>query len=123
MEYPFNMWELEPTNLFVKLEGWYGKKRPAELAAVLRNLDRYVDLLNAASHARTVQAGFLHGEPSGVVAVDQKGGGGNLAETRLYTFPDDSAKVLYLILIGDKGTQAKDIQTCREFVRNLNEKL
>ena len=87
MEYPFNMWELEPTNLFVKLEGWYGKKRPAELAAVLRNLDRYVDLLNAASHARTVQAGFLHGEPSGVVAVDQKGGGGIWRKRGFTRFP------------------------------------
>jgi hypothetical protein len=89
------------------------------LAAVLRNLDRYVGLLNAAPNARAVQAGFLHGEPAGVVAVDQKGGGRNLAETRLYTFADDSAKVLYLILIGDKGSKAKDIQTCREFVRNI----
>jgi hypothetical protein len=114
------MWEIEPTNLFLKLEGWYRKKRPAELAAVLRNLDRYVNLLNAAPNARAVQAGFLHGEPSGVVAVDQKGGGRNLAETRLYTFADDWAKVLHLILIGDKGSQAKDIQTCREFVRNIN---
>ena len=114
------MWELEPTDLFVKLEAWYGKKRPAELAAVLRNLDRYVDLLNVAPNARTVQAVFLHGEPSGVVAVDQKGGGGNLAETRLYTYADDSTKVLYLILIGDKGSQAKDIQACREFVRELS---
>ena len=54
------------------------------------------------------------------MAVDQKGGGGNLAETRLYTYADDATKVLYLILIGDKGSQTKDIQACREFVRELS---
>lgn len=51
--------------------------------------------------------------------MDQKRGGRNLAETTLYTFADDSVKVLYLILIGDKGSQAEDIQTRREFVRNI----
>ena len=115
------MWELEPTDLFVKLEAWYRKKRPAELAAVLRNLDRYVDLLNAAPNSKAVQAGFLHREPAGVIAVDQKGGGANLAETRLYTLADDSAKVLHLIVIGDKGSQAKDIHASREFAQQLKE--
>ena len=111
------MWEIAPTNLFERLEKRYAKKRPAELAAVLRNLLRYLDLLNAAPNSKAVQAGFLHREPAGVIAVDQKGGGANLAETRLYTLADDSAKVLHLIVIGDKGSQANDIQISREFAQ------
>jgi len=111
------MWEIAPTNLFERLEKRYAKKRPAELTAVQRNLQRYLDLLNAAPNSKAVQAGFLHREPAGVIAVDQKGGGANLAETRLYTLADDSAKVLHLIVIGDKGSQANDIQISREFAQ------
>ena len=99
------------------MEKRYAKKRPAELTAVQRNLQRYLDLLNAAPNSKAVQAGFLHREPAGVIAVDQKGGGANLAETRLYTLADDSAKVLHLIVIGDKGSQANDIQISREFAQ------
>ena len=77
----------------------------------------YLDLLNAAPNSKAVQAGFLHREPAGVIAVDQKGGGASLAETRLYTLADNSAKVLHLIVIGDKGSQANDIQISREFAQ------
>jgi len=115
------MWEIAPTDLFERLEKRYAKKRPAELTAVLRNLLRYLDLLNAAPNSKAVQAGFLHREPAGVIAVDQKGGGASLAETRLYTLADDSAKVLHLIVIGDKGSQANDIQISREFAQQIKE--
>jgi len=54
-----------------------------------------------------------------VVALDQKGGGGNLQETRLYVYPDEERKVLYLITIGNKDEQQSDIQTCNGFVELL----
>jgi hypothetical protein len=111
------MWEVAPTNLSEKLEKRYAKKRPAELTVILRNPWRYWDLLNTATNSKAVQAGFLHRQPAGVIAVDQKGGERSLSETMLYTLADDSAKVLRLIVIGDKGGQAKDIQTRPEFAQ------
>ena len=95
--------------------------RLAELAAVARNLQRYLDLLNAAPNSKAVQAWFLHREPAGVVAVDQKGATGNPAETRLYTLADDSEKVLYLIVIGEKGSQQNDILISRKFAKQIRE--
>ena len=87
------------------------------LRGVLRNVQRYLLLLKAASNPRAVQAGFLHHEPMGVVAVDQKGGGGNLQETRLYTYADAAGELLYLITIGNKGDQPSDIEFSKEFVQ------
>ena len=95
------------------------KKKPAELAAVLHNLKRYHAQLNAAPNPKAFTAGYMHAEPHGVVAIDQKGGGGNLQETRLYVYPCEARKVLYIITIGNKDEQAADIQFCGEFVMSL----
>jgi hypothetical protein len=61
----------------------------------------------------------MHHEPLGVVAIDQKGGGKSLAQTRLYVYPDTETETLYVITLGDKGSQKDDIATCRAFVNEL----
>ena len=86
------MWQIEPTSGWEKDEKHYSKKRPDELAAVLRNLGRYVALLTASRNSKCAQAGYLHVEQSGVLAIDQRGGGGSLQETRLYTYADDDKR-------------------------------
>jgi len=111
-----HMWHIETTTQWERDSKHYQKKHSAELAAVLRNLDRYLSLLNTAKNPKAVQAGFLHHEPAGVVAVDQKGGGGNLQETRLYTYADAAGKLLYIITIGNKNEQPADIEFAKDFV-------
>ena len=115
------MWQIEPSTQWPKDLKWYEKKRPREIAAVLHNLQRYLDQINVAPNARAVQAGFLHNEPGGVVAVDQKASGPGLQETRLYTFADSETKTLHLITVGDKNSQSTDIKFCSGFVKSLKE--
>jgi hypothetical protein len=66
--------------------------------------------------------GFVHSEPGDVVAIDQKGGGPSLAQTRLYVYPDVTREVLYMITLGDKKSQKADIATCKDFVKKLPER-
>ena len=113
------MWQLEPLPSFDRASKHYLKKHPRELAALKVNLKRYVAMLNDVPNAQAVQAGFLHPEPKGVKAVDQRGGGAGLQETRLYTYADDRTKTLFLITIGNKQEQPADIQFCQEFVSQL----
>lgn len=113
------MWSLAYSTQWPRDLKHYEKKRPRELAAVLRNLKRYLDLLNVSPNAKAAQAGFLHHEPVGVVALDQKGGGTGLQETRLYTFADDKTQTLWLITVGNKDDQPDDIQFSRKFVTSL----
>ncbi len=61
----------------------------------------------------------MHQEPLGAVATDQKGGGKNLAQTRLYVYPDTETEILHLITLGDKRSQKDDIATCRSFINEL----
>ena len=68
---------------------------------------------------RIIKFGFIHHEPQGVKAIDQKGGGRDLKQIRLYTYAQLSENTLHLITIGDKGSQKPDIQICRNFVSGI----
>ena len=115
------MWVLEPSTQWEKDQKWYDKKRPNELAAVHRNLQRYLALLNVSKNSKCVEAGYLHKEPGGVIAIDQKGFGGNLQETRLYTFAIDRTNTVHLITIGDKDSQHSDIEYSKNFIKQFED--
>jgi hypothetical protein len=116
------MWGLEPSTQWQKDQKWYEKKRPDELAAVMRNLQRLLALLNCSKNSKMVEGGYLHKEPAGVIAVDQKGFSSNLQETRLYVYAVDDTRTVHLITIGNKDTQHSDIEYSKDFVARLNVK-
>ena len=113
-------WVLLPHSSYLRDLRWYTKKRPAELAAILRNLERYMTLLARSPSARSIQAGFLHTEPHGMVAIDQRGGVGRLQETRLYCYAQDDARTLHLLGIGNKSSQSADLARHSPVARSLN---
>jgi hypothetical protein len=113
------MWEIVHTTTWEKDQKHYAKKQPNELAGVLRNLARYLAQLNCTGNPAAIQAGYLHNEPMGIRAIDQRGSKGSLQETRLYTFADPANKVLYLITIGNKSDQPSDIELSKEFVQSI----
>lgn len=113
------MWTIEPSTQYEKDQRWYEKKRPNELAAVLRNLQRLLSLSNVSKNSKCLEAGYLHKEPAGIIAIDQKGFSGNLEETRLYTYLIDETKTIHLITIGNKQTQHADIEYSKEFVKQF----
>ena len=113
------MWKLEPTDLFERKAQRWEKKNPRELSAVLQNLQRYLNALNEAGRPEIIKFGFIHHEPQGVKAIDQRGGGKDLKQTRLYTYAQLLDNTLHLITIGDKGSQKRDLQICRNFVSGI----
>ena len=112
-------WKVSKTADYQTQEKRFVKKRPKELEAVLDNLDTFVNALQGGGKL-PIKFGFIHSEPRGILAIDQKGGrGGNLAETRLYIFPDPKSNTIYLLTIGDKRQQSKDIQTAVQYVKEI----
>lgn len=111
--------EFKPLKLFTRKEVHYSKKRPRELAAVLNNLKRYSDLLKYAKNFKDVAAGFIHDEGKGLIALDQKGGGPSLQQTRLYIYPCEKDCTVYLITIGGKKEQQDDITDGHKFIESL----
>jgi len=117
---PVAMWRMQIAPDFERAKRYYDKKRPAELAAVLRNLARLLEQLNSLPHCRAAHAGFLHHEPAGIWALDQKGPSRTkLQETRLYVFPAEENRVLHIITVGNKNSQAADLRCALDFVRSL----
>lgn len=113
------MWTLAKTDEYERRHKRFEKKRPRELAAVLDNLDTFFTALQGGAKPQQIRMGCIHAEPHGVLALDQKGGGKNLAQTRLYIYPDPDAEIVHVITLGGKDTQAEDIKLCSEFVEQL----
>ncbi|MCA9246273.1 MAG: hypothetical protein KDA42_04130 [Planctomycetales bacterium] len=115
------MWDLQPTDEFVKRRKKWPKKHKRELLAMLDNLDMFHRSLCAGAKNAQAQAmfGFAHPEPLGIVAIDQRGRGGGTKESRLYVYAEEPSSVLHLITIGDKSTQSNDIELCKVFVKEL----
>jgi hypothetical protein len=63
--------------------------------SVLDNLVTFHRALNSGVKPRQARFGFVHVEPWDALAIDQKGGGAKLAQTRLYIYPDAEREVLY----------------------------
>lgn len=114
-----NHWAIEPGTQFVKDKEWYAKKHPRELAAVLNNVTRLMAQLKTAKNAACVAGGYMHTEGKGILAIDQKGGGTSLQETRLYVYADQMTRVLHLITIGNKNTQPTDIKLAHAYAESL----
>jgi hypothetical protein len=113
------MWELQPLEKYAKRYGKWPKKHNRELQAMQHNLHIFLEALQSGQKPAAVKFGFIHPEPGGVLAIDQKGGGPHLKETRLYIYPDEARERLVVITIGDKDSQPQDIQTCNEFIQEL----
>ncbi len=115
------MWKQEPSAEFERRLKKFAKKHRNELKAVLRNLERYFAALDEGTQPAQVQGGFIHHEPDGVIALDQKGGGPNLAQTRLYVYPHVPSSTLHLLTLGGKDTQHDDIQFCKRVAKALSQ--
>ena len=113
------MWRLEPDADYLKRAGKWPKKYRREFLAVHDNLDTVLAALNQGAKPEHIRVGFLHTEPRGVLAIDQKGGGPSLKQTRLYIYLDTDARLVHLITLGDKGSQEADIRYASEFVDQL----
>lgn len=114
-----NEWVLEESSFFASRFRRYQKKHPNETAAVMNNLDTYMRTLNSGVKPALIQAGFIHREPHGVIAIDQKGTQGSSRQTRLYINTFKVRNTIFLITIGDKNSQKRDIEECRNFVKSL----
>lgn len=113
-------WEIEHTDRFEARYKRFEKKHPGELKALLSNLERFKGAVEAGIPPHFVEGNFIHNEPDGIKAIDQRGAyGKGLKECRLYLWACEEDLVLHLLSIGDKSTQRKDIPQCQKEVRKL----
>lgn len=112
-------WSIQKSKFFDSRFKRFQKKHSEEALAVLNNLDSYFKTLCDGVNPLNIKAGFIHHEPIGIKALDQKGGKGNLMQSRLYVYPDVSTQILHVISIGTKVDQRGDINECKTYIDPL----
>ncbi len=116
-------WVIQESEFFEKKFSQFRKNNKGIDQLLTNNLDTYFNTLKSGSLPINIQAGFIHKEPKGIKAIDQKGGErkgmGTPKQARLYIFPDTDTYILYLITVGDKNSQKSDIKDCVDFVTDL----
>lgn len=119
------MWGIEKVAGFESRFKKFSRKHENEASAALSNLQTYVDVLNETNNAQSAnQQPFVHTEPDGMVAIDQRGARierkkGKLKATRLYVYAAVVNQTVYLLGIGDKDSQKQDIETFGKKVKRI----
>ena len=91
----------------------------------MANLQTALDVLNETDNVRKVrELNFARREPDGIIAFDSRGAkrertGTKLKATRLYVYAVEIDSTLYLLRIGDKDSQARDLKTSANAVRKI----
>lgn len=113
-------WAYLECDEFLKKKKKWPKKHARELGAMAKNLRTVYEALKFGATLDSIRGyGFVHTEPMGMLAVDQKGGGSGLSQTRLYVYPDMKSGILHIITLGNKNSQKSDIRFCEEYVEGL----
>ncbi|SRR6266478_6160339 len=119
------MWNLNSLPDVQKKLDRFKKKWAHEMTNVFDNLDTFMEALNAGTKPEQLkQLGFVHSEPLGILAIDQRGPGkgSKLKQFRLYVFPEEDAEQLHLITLGDKDSQQDDLNQSKSFAQGLLQK-
>lgn len=116
-------WTIETSPTFARRLKQFLKARPRELRAALSHVEDLLAELNAGAKPLNVRHGWWHDERQGLYATDQKGATGKgHVQLRLYVYPETVYEVLWLLTIGEKNTQKRDLQACREMTADLEPK-
>lgn len=90
-----------------------------EFDNVMVNLDTYIDALNSGLSPEQIKRNnqFVHNEGKGVVSITQRPLRKGAHPIRLYVYPDEVNRILYILFIGDKNQQKKDISIIHGYVK------
>jgi hypothetical protein len=113
-------WSIEVSPFFKSKIKNYQKKHPKETQTILDNLDTYHKALISGTNPMQINPSWIHIEPKGIKAIAQRGKRG-AKESRLYIYPEMKNRILYLITIGGKERQSKDIEDAKRFVKQLED--
>lgn len=96
----------------------YGRSHSRETISVNTNLKRILVMLGAGARVGTFRFNFFQSEGDGLYRIGQTGVQG-AKETRLYVYPDEAEATVYVLGIGDKDSQERDIRAAKTAVTDL----
>jgi hypothetical protein len=94
------------------------KRHPAEHDSCWANLNKIKKLLEGGARIGSFKVGFFRSEGGCVYRIGQSGLR-DAKETRMYIYPDEEAKILYVLGMGVKETQSVDIREAKGLAREI----
>ncbi len=92
-----------------------------EYVACFGNLNKILEILNSGSKVGGFKVGFFRSEGDGLYRIGQTGVK-DPKEVRLYVYPDSEQRHMYILDIGIKETQKRDIQDAKKVIKQLKGK-
>src|SRR5688572_16924829 len=96
----------------------FAADHPREYASLFANLDKIMGLLKSGNKVGGFNVNFFRSEGGGVYRIGQTGVP-SAKESRLYLYPDNDTRVMYIIDIGTKDAQQEDINKAKEAVERI----
>ncbi len=115
-------WTLISYQDYEKPKKQFNKKYREEMFAIAANLKTVVKAVENGSNLEQLKSlGFVHSEPLGIIAIDERGCEKRTKPKalRLYLFIDSVAHEIHVMLLGDKATKSGDILICKRSVQKL----
>lgn len=114
------MYEIDDTLAETGAIRRYEKKHRRECASCFANLLTVRDGLNMGMSIQQMMrcSRFLRSEGEDVYRIGQTGVVG-AKESRLYVYVRIANERIYTLLVGDKDSQRRDVNTCHQIVRNF----
>src|SRR6056297_1056310 len=99
----------------------FNKGHPREYRSCFANLEKVRGLLESGCKVGGFQVGFFRPEGEGLYRIGQSKVRG-AKETRLYVYPSEKDKRIYILRIGTKDSQQKDIREAKRILRQIKER-
>lgn len=113
-------WGINVDNISQNVFKKFSKAHKEEYESVFANLDKVKGFLSAGEKVGEFKLHFFRSEGGGLYRISQSNLPKNSYETRLYLYPDEERKVIYILGIGGKSSQKKDISNCKRIIGRIN---
>ncbi len=98
----------------------FNKRHPNEYRSCFANLKKVKGLLESGCKVGGFQIGFFRAEGEGLYRIGQSKVRG-AKETRLYVYPSEQDKRIYILRIGTKDSQQADMRKAKGILRQIKE--
>lgn len=112
------MWTINVSLADTRLTAKFARLHRHEFDSCFVNLQKVLTMLNEGIPFASMTAGFLHAEGYRLSAVSQTPHKGR-HETRLYFTVAEDTHTIFVLGIGSKAEQKKDLKKCRDMITYL----
>ena len=118
MENNLQKWELDSSFASRSRFKKFNKQHPEEYASCFANLNKIKGILESGHCVNNFKVGFFRAEGSGLYRIGQTGIP-SAKESRLYISIDEAERKIYILGIGTKETQQKDIIDAKKQIQKM----